>query len=76
MVVEKNELPDGATPNIDNEDPFFCLLENDDLISEVRVNTDRLLRLPESKVLDPHDVYLQITVRLNTVTRTQYSWVF
>src|SRR5271157_2737595 len=36
----------GATPEI-GEDPFFCLLENDDLITEVHIVTDRLL-LPVS----------------------------
>jgi hypothetical protein len=36
----------GATPDED-ECPFFCLLENDKLISEVKITTDKLLMLPE-----------------------------
>jgi len=36
----------GATPDED-ECPFFCLLENDKLISEVKITADKLLMLPE-----------------------------
>ncbi len=74
-IADKNELPLKVSPGAD-EDPFFCLLKDDTLISEVRVDTDQLLRLPESKPLDRHDVYLQITVRLNTTRPTLYDWVF
>jgi hypothetical protein len=72
---DANELPARAEPEPD-ENPLFCLLENDDLISEVRVNTDRLLSLPLKKVIGKHDVYLQIAVRLNTTIPSSYSWAF
>jgi hypothetical protein len=75
IVTNIGELPVHASPEAD-EDPFFCLLQDDKLISEVRVNTGQLLRLPDSKVLSPHDVYLQITVRLNSTQMTQFSWAF
>jgi hypothetical protein len=42
MPHEPNALPAGVTPNVD-EQPFFCLLEDDNLITEVTVRTDRLL---------------------------------
>jgi hypothetical protein len=74
-MADAGELPVGAKPE-QGEDPLFVLLEDDKLISEVRVNTDRLLKLPEAKVPDKHDVYLQISVKLNTTVRTSYSWVF
>jgi hypothetical protein len=64
MIREANELPPRTTPE-QGENPFFCLLEDDKLISEVRINANQLLRLPGTTVLDQHDVYLQITVRLN-----------
>lgn len=41
------ELPLNILPNID-EDPFFCLLEDDNLITRVTVETDRLLAPPSS----------------------------
>ena len=75
MAREANELPPGTVQSED-EDPLFCLLENDDLVSEVSVVTGQLLRLPESKQLSKHDVYLQITVQLNPVRQTQYAWAF
>jgi hypothetical protein len=74
-IADRNELPPRVSPDA-NEDPFFCLLQDDTLISEVRVNTDQLLRLPEPKTVDQHDVYLQITVRLGTTQNTGYSWVY
>jgi hypothetical protein len=75
MVPRGDELPPGTAPQ-DGEDPFFCLLEDDKLISEVRINTGQLLLLPHTKELDKHDVYLQITVSLNTTQPHQYGWVF
>jgi hypothetical protein len=77
MTDNAGELPTGAAPGPD-ENPFYCLLENDDLISEVRVNTDQLLLLPGSAVRDKHDVYLQITVKLNVATRfsTPYAVLY
>lgn len=75
IVANTGELPKNASPEA-NEDPFFCLLQDDNLISEVRVNTGQLLRLPDSKALDPHDVYLQIAVRINSTQMNSYSWAF
>jgi hypothetical protein len=76
MADNASELPAGVKPEND-EEPFFCLLQNDDLISEVRVNADQLLLLPGTKERDKHDVYLQIAVSLNTTTKlTQTGWAF
>ncbi len=52
MVRQGSEIPVGAKPEAD-ENPMFVLLENDELISEMRVNTDRLLKLPEARPLEP-----------------------
>jgi hypothetical protein len=75
MAREANELPRRAEPSHD-EHPFFCLLENDDLVSEVNIVTGQLLRLPESQAVDKHQVYLQISVQLNPVQQSRWSWVF
>ncbi len=50
----------GAVPE-SGEDPFFCLLEDDSLITDVRITTDRLLS-PSADKSDIHDVELVIRV--------------
>jgi hypothetical protein len=40
---ESKEIPAGDTPGV-NENPFYCLLEDDNLITKVSVRTDRLLK--------------------------------
>lgn len=58
MPKTTNEIPKDDKPQED-ENPFFCLLEDDNLITKVSVVTDRLL--------EPHDnesfVVLMIKVR-------------
>jgi hypothetical protein len=39
---EKKEIPEGDIAG-DNENLFFCLLEDDNLITKVAIATDRLL---------------------------------
>jgi hypothetical protein len=77
IVKERSQLPAGdeGKPSAD-EAPFFCLLEDDGLISDVRINTDSLLLLPKSKPSDKSDVHLQITVQLNPTRLTRDSWMF
>jgi len=65
----------GAVPEAD-ETPFFCLLQDDKLISEVKVTTDNLLLLPNERELKPNDVFLAITVRLNPTIPHSWNWVF
>lgn len=47
----------------DNETPFFCLLEDDKLISDLSISTDRLLEHCESK----SHVKLLVRVLINSV---------
>lgn len=54
----------GASPQQD-ETPFFVLLEDDKLISEVRVNSDQLLLLPANTVTKANDCFAVIHVKLN-----------
>lgn len=44
------------------ENPFFCLLEDDRLITDVAVTTDRLL-LPMEQDEQIHDVHLVLHVK-------------
>jgi hypothetical protein len=48
-----------------DETPLFCLLEDDRLITEVRVTTDRLLLLPNKPTVKPNDCFAVIHVTLN-----------
>jgi hypothetical protein len=49
----------------DDEKPFFCLLEDDRLVSEVHVTTDHLLLLPGEREVKPTDCFAVIHVRIN-----------
>jgi hypothetical protein len=56
-VPTENEIPKDAKPEPD-EDPFFCLLEDDSLIAKIEVDSDRLLRKTQKST----DVHLDIRV--------------
>jgi len=63
---ESSAIPTGDTP-AEGETPFFCLLEDDNLITKVSVETDRLLYHCESS----SEVVLLIHV---TTKATRSSW--
>lgn len=54
-----NELPPGAGPQA-GEDPFHCLLQDDQLVTKVSVTTDRWF----NPAAGPNDVYLVIFVKI------------
>jgi len=66
MPHKKSELPNDDSPD-DGEDPFFCLLEDDNLITSLAIDTDRLLE----PVSMPSDVYLIVRV---TTKATAQIW--
>jgi hypothetical protein len=70
---QKNECG-GAIPTED-ENPFFCLLENDKLISEIKVTTDQLLDY-EGRFLPNSSVHLVIGVKLTPTRHTVTNWIF
>src|SRR5206468_2288626 len=49
----------------DDEAPFFCLLEDDCLISEVRVTTEQLLLLPQAREVKANDAFVVLHVKIN-----------
>lgn len=53
----------GESP-LEGEEPFFVLLQDDCLISEIRVETDNLLMLPNNVVHSAKDAFLIIDVKL------------
>ena len=58
---EPTALPSGSAPEA-GEEPFFCLLEDDALVTALAIRTDRLLE-PAS----PNEVLLVIRVRTGAV---------
>jgi len=50
MPHEKGELPRGDQPG-EGEDPFFCVMSDDSLITEVSISTERLLTPAESRAV-------------------------
>jgi hypothetical protein len=68
-IMDALRIPDGAQETANarpeaGETPFFCLLEDDRLVSEVHVTTDELLSLPGKPDVDPNDAYVVIRVRV------------
>ena len=66
VLLDGLRMPDsvaecGGSPPTDDENPFFCLLENDDLVTGLSVTTDRLLTAMDSAER-VHDVHLIIRV--------------
>jgi hypothetical protein len=61
----------------EDETPFFCLLQDDRLISEVRVTADQLLLLPRERAVKANDSFVVIHVKLNPKTLGTFgSWGF
>jgi len=67
-VVE--DLGGFNTPDA-GEDPFFCLVEDDSLVTRVNIMTDRLL-LPMTPPGNPHDVVLIIRVNARLVDADEF----
>jgi len=60
MPKGAGEMPADDSPK-ENEDPFFCLLEDDNLITKVAVTTDRLL--------DPCDSLSHVHLMMHVKTK-------
>ncbi|MEQ1619348.1 MAG: hypothetical protein ABL883_13510 [Terricaulis sp.] len=71
-----NELrgPD-ANPRSD-EVPFFCLLEDDTLVTELSVETDTLLKQTTTEASDQRLVHAVITVQLQPYDVTTFNLAF
>lgn len=65
MPKEPDELPTGDSPK-EGETPFFCVFEDDNLITNIRIKTDRLLDVCDN----PLEVVLLIKVRVKTTVLT------
>jgi hypothetical protein len=72
MPKSANELRGNETPSED-EKPFFCLLEDDDLVTGLSVETDMLLNPDRS---DSNQVKLVISVELKPANATMFNLSF
>ena len=71
-----NELRGNETP-AEDEDPFYCLLEDDRLVSHLEVETDALLDPPNgNSEADRRQVRLVITVDLKPYNVTLFNLSF
>ena len=68
QMPDANQLP--KTKPDDDESPFFCLVEDDALITRVNVETDRLLK-PDAATVGSSRVMLVIEV---TIKATELTW--
>lgn len=72
MPLDRGEIPAGDSPE-DNERPYFyCLLEDDNLITKVTLQADRLLALRP----DPDAVRLIISVAIRATHLTRLNFPF
>jgi hypothetical protein len=74
IPTRADELGGYAQPEAD-VDPFYCLLEDDKLISHVSVETDILLQ-PTSGSIDPNDARLVLTVTVRPANITMGNIAF
>jgi hypothetical protein len=69
-IIDALRIPDdlsgtGNSQPSPDETPFFCLLQDDKLVSEVRVVADELLSLPGKSTVEPNDAYVVIHAKIS-----------
>jgi hypothetical protein len=69
------ELTGNETPT-EGENPFYCLLEDDDLVTGLTVEADMLLAPLANGSTDPSDVKLIISVELKPAHVTMFNLSF
>jgi hypothetical protein len=73
LRVPNNLAEAGGEKGKEGDEPIYCLLEDDRLISEIRIVTDHLLMLPHSQELNANDVFLVVDVKLNATPQSKYQ---
>ena len=65
----------GAPAGLD-EDPFYVVMQDTELVSEVRVATDELFLLPNQATLDSNDVFMVIHVKVHPIKKIEKNMGF
>jgi hypothetical protein len=76
LRIPDNYAEAGSMGPQEDETPFFCLLQDDKLISEIKVTTDQLLLLPHAREINQNDAMLVIHVKLWPTKKNQWDWAF
>ncbi len=71
----QNELAGHSAPS-DGEDPFYVLLEDDNLVSHLEVETDALLEPPINNKTSQSYVHLVITAKIHPYYVTNFNLGF
>jgi hypothetical protein len=74
LRIPSNLAEAGGEKGKEGDEPIYCLLEDDRLISEIRIITDHLLLLPHSKAFHANDVFLVIDVKINPAPQSNYRF--
>jgi hypothetical protein len=74
LPSNRDELGGYVSP-VEGEEPFFCLLEDDSLISHAAIETDTLLQ-PTGASWQANDARLVVTIRLSPYRVTFGNIVF
>ena len=77
-LLDALRLPDnaeGVAPQASVE-PIFCLLQDDRLISEIKMTSDQLLLLPKESAITPNDVFLVVNVALEAPPSSAWHHAF
>jgi hypothetical protein len=61
-LLDALRIPDNGEGFEQGKPPIFCLLQDDRLISEIKVTADQLLLLPKETTMTPNDVFLVVNV--------------
>jgi hypothetical protein len=75
LRIPKPDETEGLTP-AEGENPFFCLLEDDALILEFHISTDRLLVPPAATSHWENHAYAVLAVKLKLVRSVPLSRAF
>jgi len=71
MPRQENALSEGLVPTED-ETPFFCLLEDDNLVTAVAVRTEQLL---EPNIDSSHvDLFIDVTTNVTRQTMDNFAF--
>ncbi|HZR27634.1 MAG TPA: hypothetical protein VFA71_02550 [Terriglobales bacterium] len=65
----------GVAPGTD-EDPFYVLMQDAELMSELKVTTDELFLLPRHATLDVNDVFMVIHVKVHPIRKIEKNLGF
>ena len=77
LRLPSNLKETGEVGPAEDETPFYCLLEDDKLISEIRVTTDELLLRPKERELKANDVFLLINIKIQRIKEgASMNWIF